>query len=240
MARGINLRSLMDDLSSMYKKAVPVNARTFLSTVFGNREPITERDFSEEELQTLRQTVENAKDTHASNEARLRNQSRRTPTEYAQSPDMEFMQSDRSFTPQAVPYPKYAKGVQDQLRSYESTRDRTSFGYGDYPIKSGEVAAPVGQSWPSAIRQSYTDPGFRMASTLGSAKYRENAGAPFIEDTYGFSSDHPGVYKGITNASSLKDIITRYGGQPGALGEILFSKYLGNVRRPVRINMPQR
>ena len=226
-------------LSDLYKQVVPVNARTFIETAMGKTTPITERDFSPEELDTLKQSVKAAKSKNSLSEEHYRKNLQTSSAEYNKKPETEWLQNlSGKYEEFVVPYSEWIKRNQSAVDSYEKTRDRTSISYGDYPIKSGETAAPVGQNWGSAIYQSYTDPGFRLASTLGSAKYHENGGKPFIEDSYGFSSDHPGVYKGITDDSSLTDILSKYIGTPGALGEILYSKYLGKGRRPVKINLP--
>lgn len=216
------------DLSSFYKQAVPVNARTFLDTIFGNRDPITEKDFTKEELDTLKTSIANRQRSNILREEAIQQDLRMSPQEYQKNPQAYW---DDSFQRKEIAYDEFMRQKMREQDSFNRTRDRVSFGYGDYPIKSGEFAAPVVQNWLSAILQSYTDPGFRLAATLGSAKYQNGA----VLDSYGFSDDHP-TYPVKANAP-LWDILKQYGDAPGSLGEILFSKYLGNVRRPVKIQL---
>ena len=226
----------MNFLENLYRAVVPVNVRTFAETALGNRQPITEKDFSPEELQAVRDTVNKAKTRNVLTEIDLLDQNKKPKDVYKIRPDREYGDTvNGAMQMRDIPFEEWKANLQNKLQTFQNTRDRTSFSYGDYPIKSGETAAPVNQGWLSALMQSYSDPAFRMASTLGSAKYHENNGKPYIEDSYGFSTDHP-IYKQNEN-SSIGNILRDYGTSPGSLGEILFSKYIGNVRRPVKINL---
>jgi hypothetical protein len=46
--------------SRMLKEIVPLDTRTFVSTLFGNRDPITERNLSPDQLTALREVVQTA------------------------------------------------------------------------------------------------------------------------------------------------------------------------------------
>lgn len=219
----------MTGLNTLYKKAVPVNIRTFVETVLGNQNPITEQDFSPEELQTLRNTIAGRQKFNLEREGRLRESLRTPPQEYYRRPEVEY---DDALQRKPLSYPAFLEKKQRELDSFTNTSDRTSFSYGDYPIKSGDMAAPVLQNWFDALYQSYNDPGFRLASTLGSAKYQDG----HVVDSYGFTDNHP-TY-GVKSSASLADIFKMYGDSPGSLGEILFYKYYGDRRRPVNIKLP--
>jgi len=45
---------------SLYKKAVPAQIRTFVETLVGKKDPITEKDFTAEELEQIRSAVRSA------------------------------------------------------------------------------------------------------------------------------------------------------------------------------------
>lgn len=48
---------------SIYKKAVPAHIRTFVETLAGKKDPITEKDFTAEELEQIRSAVRSAQAT---------------------------------------------------------------------------------------------------------------------------------------------------------------------------------
>lgn len=48
---------------SIYKKTVPAHIRTFVETLAGKKDPITEKDFTAEELEQIRSAVRTAQDT---------------------------------------------------------------------------------------------------------------------------------------------------------------------------------
>lgn len=223
---------------------LPINIKTFFDTVMGNRSPITEKDFSKEELDTLRATIQRRQLQNLDIENNYRNMLYDTPQEYRRGPDTRLEsnveQSQRGrpmrLTAQPIPYTERQQAIQDRLKTYENTRDRTSIGYGDYPTQSGNMGAPVSDGWGSMLSQSLNDPAFRLASTLGSAKATEDDKHYNIKDRYRFRQDQQWFYN---NASSkpLSDIVKQYWDRPGSLGEVLYRKYLGDAERPVNITL---
>jgi len=227
--------------SSLYKKAVPVNARMALEQFTGTTAPITEKDFTPEELAALRQAIQNTQQSNKDNESFYRANLQKTKKEYEKSPELHrvpdtLKKESTGFLLEEMPYEDWIASQKQALATYENTRDKTSFGYGSYDVKSGDNNAPVVQDWLDAAYQSYTDPAFRMASTLGSANYYDKKGqAPYVQDTYGFSN-HPGFYGNTSEMSNL-DIIKNFGDRPGSMIELLASR-LAPQRRPVNIALP--
>ncbi len=60
------MAGLLDDVGAgaglLYKKHVPANARTLLESLLGNKDKITERDFTAEELSVLRELAKKNKE----------------------------------------------------------------------------------------------------------------------------------------------------------------------------------
>lgn len=223
--------------SRLYKAAVPVNARMALEHFTGTTAPITEKDFTPEELAALRKAILGTQQLNADREAAYRANLKKTKKEYEKNPEYRFsLDPDAPQARAPIPYEQW-KAIQEKaVASYEKNRDKTSFGYGSYDVKSGDNAAPIGQNWLDAAYQSYTDPSFRMAATIGSANYFNKAGqTPYVEDSYKFKS-HPEAY-GDTSKMSTMDLISRFGSTPGTLLELLASRFAPQ-QRPVHISLP--
>lgn len=218
---------------------LPLNIKTFLETVRGNTNPLTERNLSDEEKETLKRIIQRKQQQNLDREFSMQNLLLDTPQEYRRSPDHKFIQENPNssrMTSVDVPYTERQALLQRGVDSFKNTRGRTSVSYGDYGIKSGEEAAPVGQGWTSAMQQSLDDPAFRLASTLGSFKAYDTPAGYDVQDRYKFNKEQQWFYHGAAD-KSLPTIIKQYYDQPGSLGEILFRKYLGDRSRPVSIKL---
>ena len=224
--------------SNLYKAAIPVNARMALEQFSGTAAPITEKDFTPEELDAIRLAIQNTQKSNIERENKYLSNLNKTKEEYEKDPEYYSVFFSKEGDPKGIkPYEVWKEEQKKAVESFEKTRDKTSFGYGSYDVKSGDMAAPVGQGWLDALYQSYTDPAFRVAATLGSANYYDKKGqTPYIQDSYGFSSEHPAVYGDVSKLSTL-DIIKKFGDRPGSLLELLASR-LAPQRRPVNIALP--
>lgn len=226
---------------SIYKKVVPVNARMALEQFTGTTAPITEKDFTPEELAALRQAIQGTQQSNDDREAFYRANIQKTKQEYEKNPETKLISAPSAESPgrrayAPLSYEDWLANQKKYLATYEKTRDKTSFGYGSYDVKSGDTAAPVQQNWLDAIYQSYTDPAFRMAATIGSANYYNKKGqTPYVEDTYGFTNN-PEFYGDISKMSNM-DIILKFGNTPATMLELLASR-LAPQRRPVNIALP--
>lgn len=231
-------------LSGLYKAAIPVNARMLLEQFQGNKFPITEKDFSDEELAALRRAIQATQQRNIDEESFYRANLQKTKKEYEKNPETQLVLSPVEGSPNRkvsvpIPYKDWLNQQKKAVKSYEKTRDKTSFTYGAYDVKSGDTAAPIGQNWLEAIYQSYTDPAFRMASTLGSANYYNKKGqTPYVQDTYGFEL-HPEAYKKDPSKMSTLEVIQNFGvTSPATMFEILAARFAPQ-RRPVQISLPQ-
>lgn len=227
--------------SKLYKAAVPVNARMALEQFTGTTAPITEKDFTPEELAALRQAIAETQQGNIDREGVYRSNLKKTKAEYEQYPEYRYYPSPTTDKPNAlaqkpVPYKDWLKEQQKAVASFEKTRDKTSIGYGSYDVQSGDKAAAVGHDLWNTIYQSYTDPAYRMASTIGSANYYDKKGnTPYLEDTYKFVL-HPEAY-GDTSKLSTLEVINRFKSNPAAMLEILAARHAPQ-QRPVNIALP--
>ena len=73
--------------SRIYKAAIPVNARMALEHFTGTTDPITEKDFTSEELAALRKAIEETQKYNAYAEAIYSANLKKSKTEYEKNPD---------------------------------------------------------------------------------------------------------------------------------------------------------
>ena len=214
---------------------MPVNINTYLASLFGDTTPITDKNFSEEDLTSLRETIKRKQQFNKDRQESLKYQQLDTPSEYRRSPEYSLVPKTPGSTTlisQETPYSVRQDNLKNQEESYRKNPNKISVSYGDYNVKSGENAAPVGQNTLSALFQSFTDPAFRLASTLGSFNAYDEGDKYRVEDQYGFKSGQQWFYNNASKDSTA-NILKKYWNTPGALGEILFHKLKGDTTRPV-------
>lgn len=216
----------------------PINIQTFLETVAGKLNPITERNLLPQDKAALLEIIKRKQQQNIDREFSIRNSLYDTPQEYRRGKPETTMEevSPGKYVSRDLLYSERQARLQKQLESYEKTRGKTSISYGDYDVKSGENAAPVGQGWGSMIYQSIDDPAFRLAGTLGSFNAYDTPTGYRIEDKYKFNKEQQAWYNNASE-QDLPTILKRYYNQPGSLGEVLFRKYLGDRSRNVIINL---
>jgi len=166
-------------LGSLYKK-IPTNIRLFMEQMFGADSPITEEDFTAEELEAIRRQI-----TEQQRKNTIREENIRNNTERYEIAGKEFRRFSDDFDRRRA------------LDSYERTRNRTSVN----PYSLSGYREPGG-----AIRKSFTSPGYNIATTLG--KYRAEQGeegVTTIQDTYDWNvaerSEH--LPKGLAALRSM-------------------------------------
>ena len=177
-------------LGDLYRAAVPLNARTLIDTaVRGNTNDITEADLSPAELSALRQVYETTTAKNATNKQALANKLSVSAEDYEKAPEQT---SERVPTPQGysivyrpLSYDEYINKTTTALNTYDKTKNKTSISYNDYPDK---MAAPTFDSWLSSIWKSYTDPAYRLKTTLGSFNVQETPTGPVATDKYNFDA----------------------------------------------------
>ena len=117
-------------MQSIKNAVIPVNVRQFASHLFGDRSPITESQFTPEDLAAIRFAIE-----------------------------------------------KRGGGASG------------SIGYGDYSPQGFSSFSDPGEGLVGMLHKSYTDPAYRMETTLGQASYRQLPdGSYVVEDKYNFNA----------------------------------------------------
>jgi hypothetical protein len=162
---------------SVLRDLVPINMRQYAYTLAGGQSPLTEQDFSKDDLDTLKDAVER-----------------------------KIKQTGKM------------SGV---------------IGYGDY-AKDGTIAAE-NTGTLDTVSKSFSDPAFRLESTLGMARYTVNKkGEIEIHDAYDFNADKSLVDKSIREKGRVGTVIAgaKHSGLWGALNAA------GNMARPDGTGVP--
>ena len=176
---------------TIYNALVPTNMRVFGETLLGSTAPITERDFTPHELETLRQMYGGAKSRAAALENEYAQRLRRTPEQYYANPEIEFVETPNAFVRAPLSYENAQQKVANKLASYVNTHGRTSLSYLDYP--GANTAAPTYDTIYDALTRSFTDPAYNLKTTLGSFKVVDTPEGPVAVDKYNF--DKKDYYK---------------------------------------------
>ena len=185
-------RQKKSDGGSLYK-AIPTNVRLLGEFIAGKDTPITEKDFTEEELKAMSDAVERAKSRNAEHEAELK---RRIE---AETPFVEKV-LDKSGNKGYVDYrgkivpreqlrhmddPEFQQEalevLRNQLKTYEDTRDKTSVR--NYYVS--EVSDPGGAM---ELLKILNNPLYQLQTTLGEYRATENNDGMVIDDEYNFNS----------------------------------------------------
>lgn len=213
----------MDGLASFYNKHVPVNIRTFMETLLGNSSPITEKDFSNEDLAYLKKLYEAKKQANDSHEQGLKDiKNNLKPGDWLSKENRNGVLVDTTA--------ETLKDIDKKLSTYATTRDKTSIGYGDYASVPG---ADVDESdgWGKQLYGSFTDPGHRVRTTLGQFNVVEQPdGSIVVQDTYDWSK-----HKVSSGETSLASYLNR----PEMLGNGIMRIFMPNASREVNIKLPK-
>lgn len=131
-------------------------------------------------------------------------------------------------------YDEYINKATTELNTYDKTKNKTSVSYYDYPDKK---AAPTFDSWLSSIWKSYTDPAYRLKTTLGSFNVQETPTGPVATDKYDFDAADFYALKGKPPAEmSTAEMWKRANGPVDFLDMLMIKR--GAPSRNVNIKLP--
>tara|TARA_R110000744_G_scaffold255615_1_gene371092 strand:- start:148 stop:855 length:708 start_codon:yes stop_codon:yes gene_type:complete len=218
---------------------LPTNAKLFGEYLAGKKDPITEKDFTPQELSEMLRMIEQQDTRNVEEEEGLQ----RSLTSYQKNletfdPNKNLVQDEKGNL-----VPKYTekeynkevqaniKNVERQLASYEKTRDKTAVGYRE------ERADPEGLKIVDAISQSFTSPAYNIETTLGNFSARKNKnGTVSIKDTYdflGYGNEKPVKLTMSDFLKALPAAITK----PEAFGTLISRAFLADRKRDVDITL---
>lgn len=179
--------NLKDEFQELKNRILPVNIRSYASHIFGNRSPITEKNLTREDLNTLQYAVNR--------------------------------------------YPDVSKGYID---------------YGDYsPDGPSDIYKNwSGQTPSSIILNSYTNPAYRMETTLGKASFRRLPdGSTIVEDNYNFNPSTQNFDANAVRQQNLIAILKEAIQEQGIINVLnMIGNIYGNTANeegtPVSIRLP--
>jgi hypothetical protein len=227
-------------LGDLYRAAVPLNARTLIDTaVRGRTSDITEADLSPAELSALRQVYETTATKNVVDRQALANKLSVSAKDYEKAPEttaeqIPTAQGGYAIKYRPLSYDEYINKATTELNTYDKTKNKTSISYNDYPDK---LAAPTFDSWLSSIWKSYTDPAYRLKTTLGSFNVQETPTGPVATDKYNFDAADFYAMKGKPPAEmSTAEMWKRANGPVDFLDMLMIKR--GGPSRNVNIKLP--
>jgi hypothetical protein len=175
-------------------KSIPTNIRLVGEQIAGVSKPITEKDFSPEELSFIRNQIE------AQEKQNLQKQ---------QSLASSLPEFDKEQYKNQPSYQNVKSLVQKELDSYLKSQGKTAITYNNYLENPGDLG------WIDSLKKSFTSPEFRVSTSLGQyVGIRNPDGSLSVVDKYNWDnekkllnslkkSDYPDFVKEIlTNPAS--------------------------------------
>ena len=187
-------------IGELYKK-IPTNLRLFGEYLAGVESPITEKDFTEDELGVIRNQIIAQK---INNEV--------LEDEYRKAGDadaVETFETTRGRT-SVSPYDIQESGL---------PRTKTTFGRSYLSGGSGAVD----KGWEDALR-SLDDPRYTVATSLGKYTAEDVEDGFRIRENYDFNrgaSDRPSPIQDVESFDQLKNLLTNMQATPEVVGETL-------------------
>ncbi len=164
-------------LKKIYNK-IPVNMRIFAETVAGVDQPITEEDFTPQDLKYLRSLIENTQKKNNEMENMLvehRDLISDMGGVYELGPDRTLVDiTDKEISE-----------LNKKIQSYRDTSDRTSVQYKDIAKTQQPTTEGGVESITQTVKDSFNDPAYRIKTTLGrfTAEHQDD-GSIIVKDTY--------------------------------------------------------
>jgi hypothetical protein len=217
---------------------IPTNMRLFGEYVAGNQSPITEKDFTPEELSEMLRLIEDQDSKNVKEEEGLQKSLaayRRNLETF--TPDKNLVQDKQGNLVPKYTETEYNTKIQGQiekveskLKTYEDTKGKTSVGYSD-------EKKPEGLAWADSVIKSFKSPAYNVETSLGHFTARKNKnGTVTIKDDYdflGYGFDKP---EDIPVSEFLKSFVKSLN-KPEAMGTLLGRTFFANRGRDVDITL---
>jgi hypothetical protein len=235
---------LVGALSRFGKEHVPSNIRLLASTLLGDRTPVDESYFPEEDLQAMREAALGTRQYYEGEDARLREEvdtwkdiapDKVIYRPYVQNPDRKpgepMFVEDPSQRVTAGQVLERANAEYANFQASRPKRDTIQYeGYG------GNYSEDEG--WLSTLQQSFTDPHVRASTSIGRAVLDvDEAGNTILKDTYDWGAGK--TARDLSPMAKLGLLMDNVG-RPAGLGNILGNIMLSDddaAPREVRLNL---
>ena len=206
----------MDGLFSTLYKAIPTNVRLVGEQIAGVSKPITEKDFTPEELNFIRQQIQQQE---AMNVAKQQELQKAIP---------EFNKEPYKNQPS---YQNVKQIVQKELDSYLKSQGKTAINYNNYSLNPGDLG------WVDTIKETFKNPEFRVSTALGQyVGLRNPDGSLTVVDKYNWDNERK-----ILNSlkkEDYKDFVLEVLTNPAATLATALAKFMPERKtRDVRIRI---
>ena len=229
------------DGGSLYK-AIPTNVRLLGEFIAGKDTPITEKDFTQEELKAMSDAVERAKSRNAEHEAELKRRIE-AGTPFVEkvldkAGNIGYVDYRGNIVPREqlrhMDNPEFQQEalevLRNQLKTYEDTRNKTSVR--NYYVS--EVANPGGAM---ELLKILNNPLYQLQTTLGEYRATENNSGTVIDDEYNFNTRELREMIGKDEVEFI-DILKNL--DTPQLAAELFARYMQPThKRDVNIKIPK-
>ena len=221
----------MGMLLDFYNK-IPVNIRAFTETFLGASDEITENDFSESDLDALRQVIMYKKSINDQKEAELKKYRSEffNPEAYEKAKRLGYLDE----------YIAEGDEVNRQIESYKRTKNKTSVDYNDLDAFSRRYMDHdyFGEkSSDNSVISSFKDPFWRLSTSLGEFNaVQQKDGSFIIEDFYDWDAPEEGYSSEvIINALREENLL-----DPRIAGSMLMRVLRPESSRNVSIRLPSK
>lgn len=208
----------------LYKK-IPTNMRLFGESLVGVKDPITEKDFTREELNAMRRQIIEAQDRSNNMEAYLNAQLQ----EELDNPSGYYGKANGK----DVTREQYIADLNRKINSFEKTRNKTSVDpYG----RNNTSDAGVGGGFLETMDRSFNSPEYNISTTLGRYNaYQNPDNSMTVKDRYDWT-------KSGGREPTIGEAIRAFGRafpNPEGMGNVMMRYWNPDVSRDVNVNLGQ-
>tara|TARA_R100001510_G_scaffold45335_1_gene42006 strand:- start:1336 stop:1962 length:627 start_codon:yes stop_codon:yes gene_type:complete len=194
-------------IGSLYG-TLPTNMRLFAEYMAGVEKPITEKDFTAEELEFIRQQIAQQQQRNTTQEQSFRDQADILRRQVGQTSGIRVANPEKEL-----------QEVLSDLSTYDRTRGTTAIN----PYKRQREV--VDQGYFSSLGKSFTNPEYNVATSLGKYVATDEGDGMRIQDMYDFNRKERNLPSGL---AALKNMTN----SPEVLMEYL-ANFLDRPPRPV-------
>ena len=190
------LETVKQGLGSLYG-ALPTNMRLLAEYMAGVERPITEKDFTAEELEFIRQQIAQQQQQNMAQEQELKNKV-----------DLLRQQTKATSGVKLANPEEILEKTLSDLNTYETTRGTTAI---TDPYKRAREV--VDQNYINSLSKSFTDPQYNVATSLGKYVATDEDNGMRIRDSYDFNRGErklPGGLAALRHMATGPEVLLEY------------------------------